>query len=305
MKKKKIYFWACDYSKISGEGILGRSYIKHYQKLHPNYVFYNINRNNKFQKKTNFIINQRIYAGIYHKYIYPIIGIFKLWFFFLCSKKISYINYLPLWNFILFTFLPPGIILGPITGTINKNRFLLNFFEKISIFIINIRYGELIFSNNFYQKKNFKKINSHKFNFILNDFKKKKSRHYKKYDFVIYYRNLTNSYNVYIFKIIKKLILNGYKIAILGDKINIKKVHNFGYLTRAEAQKIISQSKCSLNNPENLFSYFFQDCLSFDLKIFYNKSFAKFNIFKSKKIIPISNKDVKKDIKIILDKCKI
>ena len=25
MKKKKIYFWVCDYSNISGEGILARS----------------------------------------------------------------------------------------------------------------------------------------------------------------------------------------------------------------------------------------------------------------------------------------
>ena len=97
------------------------------------------------------------------------------------------------------------------------------------------------------------------------------------------------------------MILNGHKIAILGDKIHLKNVYNFGYIKRVKAQQIISQSKCSLNNPENLFSYFFIDCLSFNLKIFYNKSFSKFNILKTKKLIPISYKNVQKDIKIILN----
>ncbi len=305
MKKIKIYFWACDYSNISGEGILARSYIRYYNKLKPNYIFLNINKKNKFQKNNNFKKKLVIYKGIYHKYIFPMVGILKLWFLYINSKKVSYINYLPLWNFVLFFCLPPGTILGPITGTTNRDRILISFFEKLSICIINIRYKNLIFSNNFYEKKYFKKNNSHKFNFILNDFKKKKPSQLKKFDLIIYYRNLTESYNIYINTIVKELILNGHKIAILGDKIYIKNVKNFGYIKRVKAQQIISQSRCALNNPENLFSYFFQDCLSFNLKIFYNKSFSKFNIFKSKKLIPITNKDVKKDIKIILSKCKI
>tara|TARA_Y100000591_G_scaffold170019_1_gene146684 strand:+ start:215 stop:631 length:417 start_codon:yes stop_codon:yes gene_type:complete len=135
--------------------------------------------------------------------------------------------------------------------------------------------------------------------------KKKKSNQYKEYDFVIYYRNLKFSYNNYIIKLIKELISNGNKIAILGDKIYIKNVYNFGYLTRVKAQNIISKSRCSLNNPENLFSYFFQDCLSFNLKIFYNKTFSEFNVFKTKKLIPISYNNPKKDLKIILNNYKI
>ena len=73
----------------------------------------------------------------------------------------------------------------------------------------------------------------------------------------------------------------------------------------SKAKIIISQSRCAINNPENLFSYFFQDCLTFDLIIFYNKSFIKFNIFKTKKLIPISNSEYKKDINIILNHCWI
>ena len=51
--------------------------------------------------------------------------------------------------------LPPGTILGPITGTTSRDKILISFFEKLSILIINIRYKNLTFSNNFYQKKYF------------------------------------------------------------------------------------------------------------------------------------------------------
>ena len=32
------------------------------------------------------------------------------------NKEICYINYLPLWNFLIFILLPPKTILGPVTG---------------------------------------------------------------------------------------------------------------------------------------------------------------------------------------------
>ena len=81
------------------------------------------------------------------------------------------------------------------------------------------------------------------------------------------------------------MILNGHKIAILGDKIYLKNVRNFGYIKRVKAQQIISQSKCSLNNPENLFSYFFIDCLSFNLKIFTINPSLNLIFLKTKKLM--------------------
>ena len=35
-------------------------------------------------------------------------------------------------------------------------------------------------------------------------------------------------------KLLKELILNGHKIAILGDKIHLKNVYNFGYIKKVE-----------------------------------------------------------------------
>ena len=45
---------------------------------------------------------------------------------------ICYVNFLPLWNFFLFMFLPKQTILGPITGSVYKKRI------KDTIPIINL-----------------------------------------------------------------------------------------------------------------------------------------------------------------------
>ena len=78
-----------------------------------------------------------------------------------------------------------------------------------------------------------------------------------------------------------------YSFAILGDEINIKGVKNFGYVSRIKANKIISKTKYAIGNPENLYSYFVQDCISNHLKIFYNIKFKKFNTLNKKKMFPI------------------
>ncbi len=54
-KDNKIYFWACDYCDISGEGILAKLFIKEYLKKKPTSVFVNVAKNNKFQKKRQFL----------------------------------------------------------------------------------------------------------------------------------------------------------------------------------------------------------------------------------------------------------
>lgn len=301
-KDNKIYFWACDYCNISGEGILAKLFIKEYLKKKTTSVFVNIAKNNKFQKRDNFIKNKNRFNRIYHKYFFPYLGLLNLWIYFFNSKKISYINYLPLWNCLIFFLLPPKTIIGPITGTIRRKKFywLINLLEKISLIIIKIRFKEIIFSNNFFVKKySFKKqkITS---NFILKNFQYSKKNPKKKFDFVIYHRNISSLNTKYIYEMINILKTYKYSFAVIGDKINIAGNKNFGYISRKKAQKVISESKFAISNPENLFSFFVQDCLSYKLKIFYNIFFKKFNSLKAKNLIPISFESVKKDLKIIL-----
>jgi hypothetical protein len=63
-----------------------------------------------------------------------------LWKDFLSGKKTIYVNYLPLWNFLIFLLLPPGSILGPITGgkyngTVNSlSGFFQIVFKHLRIF---------------------------------------------------------------------------------------------------------------------------------------------------------------------------
>ena len=47
----KIYFWACDISQNSGEGILANIFLKKYIKNKKLSSFVNINSKNKNQKK--------------------------------------------------------------------------------------------------------------------------------------------------------------------------------------------------------------------------------------------------------------
>ena len=302
----KIYFWACDISKNSGEGILANLFLKKYIKNKKNSYFVNINLKNKNQKKNNFSKNDNNYTGIYHKYFFPYIGVLNLWLKFFQSKKICYVNYLPLWNCLIFLLLPPKTILGPITGTIYRTSHscLFNILEKISITIIKMRYKKAIFSTNFYESKY--SLNKKNFitNFIFTDFDYKKTNIKKKYDFIIYYRKNSKLKKDYIIKLIHELKKYKYSFVTIGDKLNIDGNKNYGYVSRQKANKIISKCKFAISNPENLYSFFVQDCLSYNLVVFYNIFFKKFNSINKKKLIPITFDDVKKDKNIILKKLK-
>ncbi len=301
--KKIIYFWASDVSKNSGEGILANSFLKNFSKDNKNIRFVNLNLNDKFQKNDLFFKNIKNFETFYHKYFYSFKGILKLWTNFFSGKKVCYLNYLPLWNFLIFLLLPPKTLIGPITGTAYRKRYslLINIFEIISLTIINFRFKKIYFSHNFYLSKY--SLNKKKFkgNYILKDFcykKKKKSK--KKFDFVLYYRKQSKLKKNYLINLIKLLNSCNNNFAILGDKININKEKNknFGFVTRKKASTIISKSKYAISNPENLYSYFTQDCLSHDLLVFYNKIYFQHNIFKHQ-MKPISYTFYKKDYSII------
>tara|TARA_B100000029_G_C17491047_1_gene929113 strand:- start:153 stop:1082 length:930 start_codon:yes stop_codon:yes gene_type:complete len=302
----KIYFWACDISQNSGEGILANLFLKKYINNKKDFHFVNINSKNKNQKKNNFSKDKKRFNSIYHKYFFPYIGILNLWLKFFQSKKICYINYLPLWNCLIFLLLPPNTILGPITGTVYRTKYpyLFNILEKISIIIIKTRYKKAIFSTNFYKYKY--SLEKKKFitNFIFTDFHYKKINKKKKYDFIIYYRKDSKLKKNYIIGLINELKKYKYNFVTIGDKLNVKGNKNFGYVSRERANTIISECKFAISNPENLYSFFVQDCLSNKLIVFYNIFFKKFNSMGKKNLTPISFYHLKKDVNIILRKLK-
>ncbi len=287
----KIYYWASNTKGNSGEGILALNFLSLLKKKYKNYKFINLN---KFSYKENFFYN----------YILPYIGAFKLWQYHLSGEKICYINYLPIWNFLLFLVLPKNTILGPITGTNIKKNYIYRILKHIGIFILK-KNNKILFSHNQFRKY-FKKKTNFYFNFILYNFNLKKKLGNKKFDYIVYYKKNNNKGNHFLTEIILRLSKR-YKIIVIGDKfqsnLKNKNIINYQNLSREKALIYISQSKNSIISKENTLSFFALDCVSFKLNIFYNindrlESTIKTNLFTSIKFndLEYSLKKIKKKI---------
>ena len=84
-------------------------------------------------------------------------------------------------------------------------------------------------------------------------------------------------------------------------KLNVKKNVSYkGIVTRKKSLQLISVSKYSLGSFENLFSFFVLDCLSNNIKIFFNKNFKiDKKLIKTNLLIPIDFYNLKKSLKSI------
>lgn len=297
MTKTKLFIWNCDYSETSGEGKLARLFIKHY----------------KINKKFILKFNQK--KIIKYKYFSSLQGIIFCWIKYLNKEKVCYLNYLPFWNFLIFLLLPPQTIIGPITGGSNFEKsitahylirkFIFPFFYKISEILIFIRFQDVVFSTNllkkYISKKNHKRCH---FNFILsnvNYIKKAK----KKYDFIIYHRKHQNKSSFFPYNFLKKLSDENFKIIVVGDRLQIGSIINFGFVTNKTVNYLQSKSRFSIASGENIYSFFTLECISNNVKILFDESLKKQISTYKKKFIPINfNKDDYKKIFKELKKIK-
>jgi glycosyltransferase involved in cell wall biosynthesis len=293
--KKEYIAWASEINQNQGEGKLAHNFINYFSSLNSisvnvkslNNKMYvskgSVKRSDKplFTKKTNL--------NFFEKYIGPIYGVIYLWFNFLIGNKTIYINFTPLWNFLIFLLLPPNTTLGPITGTTKletKNlwekylrKYLMPICFRISIFIMNIRYKSALFAT-----ENLKDVVKNKlkikrfYNFSLSEINKISKKDIinfdkRKYDFCIYYRRYPTKNNEFFEKIISYLSDIDQKVVIVGDKINLdnlKNVESLGMLNSEELEKILSNTKFSIVSDETLFSFFTIDCMKFNINIFCN-----------------------------------
>jgi hypothetical protein len=312
MKQLKRKFdtvvWANEYSNCTGEGILAQNFLKDYFSIYKKDIIKIITLDKKFiisnkTKNTNF----KNKNSFYHKYISFIFGIFYLWKY--SKKKIIYLNYLPLWNFLIFLFLPKKAILGPITGGVVTNNYKSFFniirniffplFYRISLFIIFIKYNKFLFSTNLLKKYIKKKNKNYLFSYVYTFFKKKKFLlKKKKFDIIFYNRNYSSKETNLIKNIIFKLS-NKTKICVIGEQLFKNGVKNFGYVSRQKALYLISRSKFSFASGENILSIFAIDSYNCNTKLFYNYDTLKDNRIDKKNFIPIFFNNEKKTIKII------
>jgi hypothetical protein len=310
LNKVDLYIWANDYSSNTGEGRLARNFISFLKKEYPRNLI-----KIKTPQQEFLLANSKIEKNyttrknnFFYKYFIFIYGIIYLW-----SKrknKIVYINYLPLWNFLIFLLLPKKTILGPITGGVKVDKInnLENFFRiilfpifyRISLFIINFKFKRVLFATNLL-KKYIKNKNQKNFfyGYIYNLFNLNRNFYKKKYDLVFYNRNYNSKKNYLVKKIISKL-QNNLKICVIGDSCKGNSFANKGYVAHKKVLKFICQSKMAFATSENLLSLFAIDCYNSGVKLIYDKRTLLDNTISNKNSLMINYKNPEESSKIIL-----
>ena len=90
------------------------------------------------------------------------------------------------------------------------------------------------------------------------------------------------------------MVSKNFSINIVGDKINIKGVKNYGYISHNKVLKLLQRTQYSVVSNENIFSFFTIDCINNGVKLLinnkvynsikhYKNNFVKFN-FNSNKL---------------------
>ena len=274
--KKKIYIWCSDIDRLSGEGILANKFVIDLKKYNPQF-----NLIVKSISKKKIIFLRKIFGKISDRFIIPMYGVITLWVLYLFkqNKKICFVNYLPLWNFLIFICLPPKTILGPITGggkflkgsfyNFLIRKILFNFFYNISINFINLRYEKILFSTDLLRDK-FKSFDKVYSNYVLKDFKYRNLKKKRINDLVVYLRDHQNKRTDIILKLIKELSVK-YRIITVGKIVNYKKIKCIKKISRKKLHVLLQKTKFSFLSPENKYSFFALDCLSNGVHVFYNK----------------------------------
>ncbi len=300
--KKKLFIYCCDIAVYRGEGILANNFNFFLKKIFKDFSITIFTPENNF-----FGVKKKLNHSFFYKYFSPIYGIFKIWSHHLKGNRTAYVNYLPLWNFFLFIFLPKKTILGPITGGIYQGhdyqfktilrKIVIFTFYSISVFFIRIRDLKCIFSTHLlfkYLPNNIR--NKSIFNFQLMNlhfFKKEK----KKIDILYYHRNYHTKSNDIILSLLYKL-KDQFNILIVGNRL--KNFKNLGIISRSKIITILKKTKFIFSSPENPLSYFALDAILCNTRIIslYNQK----PIFFRNRFIYLNKFDEESLKKILLSK---
>ena len=289
--------WACEINKNQGEGKLGTNFIS-YLSNNKNISIYIKTLKNKIQFSRGKIvyslkdpISEKNNLNFYEKYINPFIGILYLWYNYLKGKRVIYVNFLPLWNFLIFLTLPPKTILGPITGTTKINssnklesflrKYIMPFSFKISCAIINFRKRNILLATESLKEiVDNKVLNKKYYNFSLEELLKEKNSKSipydeREYDFCIYFRNHPNKNSNFLERFVREFseLFPEKKMVVFGDKLDILKSNNVEFLGLVDNNKILAylnNSKFSIVSDETLFSFFMLDSIRNNVNIFFN-----------------------------------
>jgi hypothetical protein len=296
--KKKLFIYCCDLENYRGEGILANNFIKILKNIFTNLsIKIYTPENNLFYRKK--IGQKKLNHSFFYKYLSPLLGILMIWKHHLRGDKTVYVNFLPLWNFLLFLFLPKKTILGPITGSVYHGpngkiktflrKIIVQLFYKISIFFIRVKNLQCIFSTSLLFNILPDTIRSKAlFNFQLYDFNFFNMCK-KNIDIVYYNRNYhtkENSVHLSILKKFKKRL----NIFIVGDEVAGFK--NLGIISRINLIKILKKTKFTFSSAENQLSYFVLDAIACNVLVI--SLFSKKSYFFKKSFIILKDNYEKK-----------
>jgi hypothetical protein len=315
-----IFCWGCDDATNRGEGQLLYKYIS--ENLRNFDLIKITNIKNSRILKHDFKINEvdnfstSLKLSFIESYISPFIGVMYLWYKYISGKKVCYVNFLPLWNILLFLLLPPGTKLGPITGSVYKGKVtnLESFVRRYIIpilylisgkVIINLRKGNFIFSTSLLINYLSPKVRARSsFDYIFKNIAIKSYNKHRDIDLLVYNRNYFNKSNIFFSEVITNLQKNNFKVYYFGDEIatpgnNYKKIIN-----NSEVQEYLNRTKFTLISNENFFSMFTLEAIKNNVNLIYNKDHKITNkwIESSKKIVKIDYLEVIESIEKIKEK---
>ena len=298
MKKKKFFFWVSDLYTNSGEGRLAYNLLREFVSKNINFEIktplFTINNKKKFEKiiKKNNLYKSNLSFSF--RYLFFIVGLYHLWVNFFKGNKVFYVNYLPLWNFVIFMLSPPNTIFGPITGTLYFNekkknielffrKYLFKLFFSISIFFLELRGQWYVFSTSLLKNLFNKKFISKSLFDLQLAFKLKRNNLKKYYDLIIYNRFHSNKNNQNFKKIFSDIKFKKYRIISVGEKIYLPNITNIGFVHRNKLINYLKKSRVSIISSENIYSFFCQDCIAnnvipiFDKNISFDSNIIKIN----------------------------
>ncbi len=319
--KFDLYCWACDFSSKRGEGILARHYVQELSKLNKKKIFVKSGRNSfsinkgEIKKLKNQSNNkEKLNLDFFENYLLPFVGIFYLWFNFLKGRGVCYLNFLPLWNTFLFILLPPKTHFGPITGFIYKKKitnlnsfsrkYINNLLFRVNIWILYFRQNIIYFSTDLLKSIIHKKYKKKIFyNYLVNLVKINKIHTKKDIDLLIYNRNYSVKNNFLRNKFLNILIRMNYKIVVVGDNLNLKKIKNLGFLDRKKIIFLLKKTKFIINSGENPYNIFTIDSFNNHVNIIYEHSYLKkIKYFNKEKLIFANFEKIKNIKKVLLFK---
>lgn len=314
MTTNKYYAWACDFQNNTGEGLLAREFLFFFLKknkirdvkIETPHACFKFKKNTFKKYKKKFFLKN----SFYYKYITPFVGIYKTYLnsYFL-GRKTVYINFLPIWNFILFLIIPNKTIFGPITGSdhymsinnFNNNvrKYFFPFFNLISKSIIKNK-NNLIFSTNLVNYNFSNAIKNFQLIYFINR-KVLKKKTNKKVDYLFYYRNHPNKNQKNFFLFLKIMRENGKIIKICGDKLNDFGSDNLGFLNKKKLNKLLSETKFVIASNENPISFFVQQAILNNVYVIFDKQnknlvkkyYENYNLFNFSSINNLNYKKIK------------